>query len=80
MTQEEALQRAKEIYPHEAENLRAERSYCIGAKHDYMDEFYIWEEEKILAHSTRSWAHCIAILESGNEDIWPEDDEFAEGI
>jgi hypothetical protein len=78
MTQEQALIAAREIFPGN-EFISVERRRSIGYKYGYPNMFYIWDHSShtksaIVASSTRSWEHVLAIAKSGNEDIWPEED------
>ena len=81
MTQEEALQAAKELFPAEAEFIQVERTRAIGCKHGHDNTFYIWNfhhKAEIIASSTHSWEHAIAIVKSRADDPWPEDDSPVE--
>ena len=74
MTQEQALQALREIYP-DNKHLAVSREREIG--HRNTDQYFAWNWTgyrcEILARSDRSWEHMLAIAKSGNEDIWPED-------
>lgn len=77
MTQEECLALAQALFHEDAKYISVSRDRYIGR--DTRNEFYIWNERlpggmQIVASSSRSFDHCLAIARSGNEDIWPEDD------
>ena len=79
MTQEQAYEEFYALMPEDRRSfLQAERSRAVGCDHGYKNEYYLWDHSQqgpaIVAYSTRSWEHALAIARSGNEDIWPEDD------
>ena len=79
MTQEQALAICVELFP-DAE-IQLDRSHCIGVQRGTMDEFKVWDwtsGPKILASSERSWEHCIDILKTQAEHLYPQDDSPVE--
>jgi hypothetical protein len=80
--QSEALEEFKKLFPDDAEFLRVEREHSIGYSFGAADVFYLWNQalhHPVIASSTRSWEHALAIAKSGNEDVWPEDNSPIEG-
>lgn len=76
MTQHEALEAARALFPDDAQYLSVSRERFIG--NQQWDRFYLWRHlggrAEILASSTRSFEHALAIARSGNEDCWEQDD------
>ena len=84
MKQSEALEEFKKMFPEDAHRLAVERSFRIGYNFGAMNLFYLWNHScgmsnHLVASSTRSWEHALAIAKSGNEDVWPEDNSPIEG-
>lgn len=78
MTQEQALEICKELFPDKAENFTLEREHYIGMQWGHMDTFRIWEHShsyrsEILATSHVSWEHAIAVLKANSEELWEQD-------
>lgn len=79
MNQQQALDAVKAIFPDIAEHLQVESTRALGAQRGNMNMYWIWDwsgqKLRTIAFSTRSWEHALAIAKSGNEDIWPEENE-----
>jgi hypothetical protein len=74
MTQEQALTEAKIIMSPIAHKIAVSRTRQIGCEHGHANEFQVWEfggSCELLAQSTISWEHCIAVLRADREEIWP---------
>ena len=68
MTQEQALEKARELFPEFAQFIRVERSRGIGFTHGHDNQFFIWDhsdrwDSRIVADSTQSWEHLLATAE-----------------
>jgi hypothetical protein len=83
MTQEQALEAAKTMFPDKANGLVVSRERLIGARWCYPNEFRLWDtsaQTRIIATSHRSFEHMLAIAKSGNEDVWEEDNSPVEEV
>jgi hypothetical protein len=82
MTQQEALERAKELCPDIAHYITVSREHSIGFKHGHMEQFYIWDhsfrESEILASSNTSWEHCLAQIAAVEDNFTPDNSDFDE--
>lgn len=77
MTQEQALEEFKAMFPDRADKLKVERERAIGYDHGHMNTFSLWDYSGIkseLTQSTRSWEHLISLVKVGNEGWWPVND------
>jgi hypothetical protein len=78
MTQEQALAEAKIIMSPIAHKIAVSRTRQIGCAHGHANQFHVWEFGaacEVLASSTTSWEHCIAVLRADREEIWPAQTE-----
>jgi hypothetical protein len=81
MTQREALDAYRAMFPDRAAKLKVEREHSIGYKYGHMDSFNLWDfsgPTSQLIQSPYSWEHALATAKSGNEDLWPQDDSPVE--
>ena len=79
MTQEQALEKFQAMYPEDAARLAVSRDRMVGRVRGEANTYYLWGADgRIVASSTRSWAHVLAIAKSGDEDIWDKVDEMVE--
>lgn len=75
MTQEEALEKFRALRPNSKVAVSRERFAGDFGGHKNM--FSLWDTTGsilLIVHSNRSFEHALAVAESGNEDVWPEDD------
>lgn len=84
MKQSEALEEFKKLFPEDSDNLSVERNHSIGFQCGNEDEFYLRNfangpSDSIVASSTRSFEHALAIAKSHKKDVWPEDHSPIEG-
>ena len=81
MTQEQALAEFQKLRP-ESRKLAVSRDRHIGYHYGQENTYYLWDHaedsDSIIATSTRSWEHALAIAKSRNEDCWPEEDAVFE--
>lgn len=78
MTQEQALEKLKAIFPGN-KNLAVSRDRMVGARN--WNQYFAWSWSHggyIICSSDRSWGHLLAIAKSGNEDVWEKVDEPTE--
>jgi hypothetical protein len=76
MTQEQALDKAKELLPADASYIGVTRERYIGASgHGYNNEFIVWKHfrgsAEILASSAISWESALSKL---SDDYFESDD------
>ena len=83
MTQEQALEEVKKLFPEDADYIGIDRNRYIGAKgHGHNNEFTVWKHCpprgcEILIQSNVSWEHALVLL-AGDEARFVKDDSPVE--